>query len=467
MSASKRLNAQLRGTGDRAMVFAHGFGCDQQMWRHVAPHFEHEFVTVLFDHVGSGLSDLSAYSTDKYSSLRGYARDLVDLGREIPFEGAVLVGHSCGAMIGLLASIEAPEMFESLVLIAASPRYLDDSNYVGGFTRAEIDELLQQLRENYAGWSKDMAPVFMGNRKRPELADELLTSFQRSNPTVAVEFGNAIFTSDWRAELSKVRAECLILQCQQDPVVPNAVGRYLSTHIDNCKLQTIATDGHFPHLSAPDRLVESIRQFVSGTPPVSSRRPGLGAARLEPEWPMSKGTDVRFSSGAWSQRLAPISDAQGRAELEELLLKRVGELSAHLGRYDMYALAIAKWLDDASNTAAARSPFNVRTRGAVIKSLLVRKNSAPEAIAQFNAIDAELVGVLDRHEISAKNCAVVPAFRLSRTQALPANPRDWYEYELASDQELLFFIDAIERDILSVTSLYVRLSNFATILRGP
>lgn len=450
MSAFKRLNVQVRGTGDRAMVFAHGFGCDQRMWRHVAPHFESEFVTVLFDHVGSGLSDLSAYSTDKYSSLRGYAHDLVELGREVPLDGAVLVGHSCGAMIGLLASIEAPQMFESLVLVAASPRYLDDADYVGGFSRTEIDGLLKELRDDYAGWTRNMAPVFTGNRHRPELAEELLKSFQRSNPRMAAEFGAAIFASDWREELPKVSAECLIVQCLEDPFVPNAVGKYLSTHIANCRLLTIATDGHFPHLSTPERLVEDIRQFVGDA---------------IPEWPAPKDPDVRLTSGTWSRLPVPKSGQEERAELEELLLKRVGELAAHLGRYDMYALAIATWLNDPPSGVDGSSPLNVRTRGAAIKALLVLKGVAALAIAQFAAINTELVDVLDRHEIAAKNCAVVPAFKMSVTPSLPGNPRDWYEYESASDQELLFFVDAMERDILSVASLYVRLSNFAAMLR--
>jgi sigma-B regulation protein RsbQ len=435
------------------------------MWRHVAPHFESEFVTVLFDHMGSGMSDLSAYSTDRYSSLRDYARDLVELGREVPFEGAVLVGHSCGAMIGLLASIEAPHMFESLVLVSASPRYIDDSNYVGGFGQSEIDEILRRLREDYADWSRDMAPVFMGNQDRPELTHELLGSLLRSDPKVAAQFGNAIFKSDWRSELANVSSECLIVQAERDPVVPVAVAKYLSAHISNSRLNIIASEGHFPHLSAPDRLVKSIRQFVGIAPQVATESPGLGWVPSSASWPMPKVPDARVTSGSWSRHQAALDDAQGRVELEELLLKRVGELSAHLGRYDMYALAIARWLDDTPDATAAPSPVNVRTRGTVIKALLARKAVAPGVLAQFVEINAELIDVLDRHEIAAKNCAVVPAFKLSVTPSLPANPRDWYEYESASDQELLFFIEAIERDILSVAALYIRLSNFAAMLR--
>lgn len=463
MSAFKRLNAQLRGNGDRAMVFANGFGCDQRIWRHVAPHFESEFVTVLFDHVGSGLSDLTAYSTDRYSSLGGYAHDLVELGREVPFESAVLVGHSCGAMIGLLASIEAPDLFEELVLVSASPRYLNDSHYVGGFSRAEIDQMLQELRDNYPVWSNNMAPVFMGNPHRPELARELLQSFQRTDPKVAADFGAAIFDSDWRRELPKVSAKCLIVQSEEDPVVPDAVAEYLNAHIDNCRLQIIATEGHFPQLSAPDRLVQSIRQFVSGAAMGAS----LSSALTLPEWPMIEGTDVRLSSGTWSRRVPPLSDVEGRAELEELLLKRVGELSAHLGRYDMYALAITRWLDEGTDPITLSPPINVRTRGAIIKALLLRRRTLKGMIAQFEAIDAELIEVLDRQEIAAKNSAVVPAFKLSAAQSTPGNPRDWYEYASASDEELLFFIDAIERDILSVASLYARLADFAHTLREP
>jgi sigma-B regulation protein RsbQ len=462
MSILRRNNVQLRGTGDRAMVFAHGFGCDQRMWRHVARHFEHEFVTVLFDHVGSGGSDRSAYSSDKYSSLRGYARDLVELGAQVPFEKAVLVGHSCGAIIGALASIEAPDMFESLVLISPSPRYINDDGYVGGFSQLEIEHILEGMKENYGGWSADMAPIFMGNHERPDLAAELLNSFRENDPAIATEFARAIFNSDFRADLSRVAAECLVIQSDQDPVVPSAVGEYVRSQIENCRLQTVDVEGHFPHLSAPHIVVQCIRRFVAGSPPVgvSSSSPDESGHILH--WPAAS---TRSSIEAKARRPAPRTDAEMRDEIEELLLKRAGELHAHLGRYDMYALTVEKWLKD-GDTDAIQSSLGLRTRGAVIKALLESIPVATGAVAQFEEIHQQLLDILDRQEIAAKNCAVIPTLRRADFPPVDASPKYWYDYASATDDELLMFIDVIEKDILSVASLYIRLSNWASILGG-
>lgn len=463
MSAISRLNGKLHGTGDRAMVFVHGLGCEQRMWRYVAPHFETEFVTVLIDLVGSGASDCSAYSADKYSSLQGYAHDIIELGHEVGFEDAVLVGHSCGAMIGLLASIEDPAMFESLVLLSASPRYINDKRYAGGFTQQAILTMLRDLRTDYGDWSQNIAPVFMGNAHRPELADELLRSFRRTDPEIVADFATAIYTSDWRTELSKVKASCLVIQCEADPFVPLGVGRYLSSQIPGAQFETIPTDGHFPHLSAPERVVESIRQFVSLKPLSRSNRipsPAAGPAQ-DPHRGGSLGLNIL--GGIWSRRPPSLADQQGRAQLEELLLQRAGELMAHLGRYDMHALALETWLRSSLGEIASRQPAMLRTRGAHIKALLQRTAVEGQLVLEFEAIDRELVALLSRHEIAAKNMAIVPALALHANRP-PPYPKEWYEFDAASDQELLFFIDAIERDVLAVAALCLRLCHFADSL---
>lgn len=200
MSVIARNNVKVRGSGAKAMVFAHGFGCDQNMWRYVAPAFEDRFRTILFDHVGAGGSDLSAYDPARYSRLDGYADDVVEIGRELGLENAVLVGHSVGATIGVLASLKAPDMFKSLILVGPSPRYIDEEGYVGGFGAGQIEELLDFLAENPLGWSAQMAPAIMGNADRPELGEELANSFCRTDPEIARQFARVTFLGSVPAE---------------------------------------------------------------------------------------------------------------------------------------------------------------------------------------------------------------------------------------------------------------------------
>src|ERR1700761_4252906 len=221
MTALVRNNVHVEGAGPRAIVFAHGFGCDQHMWRLVAPAFEREFKTILFDHVGAGGSDLSAYDPIKYSSLSGYADDLVEVCRELNVAGAIFVGHPVSAMIGVLASLKAPELFESLVLIGPSPCYISDGDYVGGVTGEQIDELLEFLGHNHMGWSAAMAPAIMGNPDRPELATELTNSFCRTDPEIAKAFARVTFRSDNRADLREVKVRTLVLQCSDDIIAPS------------------------------------------------------------------------------------------------------------------------------------------------------------------------------------------------------------------------------------------------------
>lgn len=262
MSAITRNNVRVSGEGERAMVFAHGFGCDQNMWRFVAPAFEKDFKVVLFDHVGAGKSDLSAYDRHKYSSLAGYADDVIDIGRELGLRGAVFVGHSVSAMIGVLASLKSPAMFDRLVLVGPSARYINDGDYVGGFSEAQIEELLEFLGENHMGWSTAMAPAIMGNPGRPELGEELTNSFCRTDPDMAKAFARVTFTSDNRGDLPKVKIPALVLQCQEDIIASLEVGAYVHRQIPGSRMVVLDATGHCPNLSAPREVVTAIHAFV-------------------------------------------------------------------------------------------------------------------------------------------------------------------------------------------------------------
>ena len=244
------------------MVFAHGFGCDQNMWRHVAPAFESSFRTVLFDHVGAGGSDLSAYDPAKYESLSGYADDLIEIVRTLGLTAPVFVGHSVSAMIGILAEVKQPGLFSELVLVGPSPRYIDDVDYVGGFGAEQIDELLEFLEENPMGWSQAMAPAIMGNPERPELGEELTASFCRADPAITKAFARATFKSDNRGDLGRVTTRSLILQCSDDIIAPECVGRYVQAQIPNSELVMLKATGHCPNLSAPTEVIAAIQAFV-------------------------------------------------------------------------------------------------------------------------------------------------------------------------------------------------------------
>jgi sigma-B regulation protein RsbQ len=262
VSVVSRNNIHTHGAGQTAMIFSHGFGCDQNMWRYVWPAFEDRFRIVLFDHVGAGKSDLEAYSSEKYSNLAGYATDVVEIGRELGLKDAVFVGHSVSAIIGLLASLQAPGMFRSLVMVAPSTRYIDDENYIGGFTEQQIAELLEFLEENHMGWSTAMAPMIMGNPDRPELGEELTNSFCRTDPDIAKEFARVTFSSDNRDDLAKVAIPSLILQCSEDVIAPVAVGEFVHRHMPNSKLVILKATGHCPNLSAPEEVIAAMRDFV-------------------------------------------------------------------------------------------------------------------------------------------------------------------------------------------------------------
>jgi sigma-B regulation protein RsbQ len=244
------------------MLFAHGFGCDQNMWRYVWPRFEGDYRVVLFDHVGAGGSDLSAYDPERYSSLQGYAQDVLEICRELDLRDVVFVGHSVSAMIGILAAAEEPERFARLVLVGPSPRYIDEDGYVGGFSREDVEGLLDSMDSNYLGWSNQMAPVIMGNEERPELGEELTNSFCRADPDIARNFARVTFLSDNRADLARVAVPSLVLQCSDDAIAPEAVGRYVERELPDARLVMLDAVGHCPNLSAPEETAAAIEEFL-------------------------------------------------------------------------------------------------------------------------------------------------------------------------------------------------------------
>jgi sigma-B regulation protein RsbQ len=262
MSIQKRNNVQVRGTGPRSMVFAHGFGCDQSMWRLLAPSFEDRYRIVLFDAVGAGGSDLSAYDHDKYDSLHGYASDLIEIVDEFCDGPVVFVGHSVSAMTGLLACNKHPDRFRSQIMVAPSPCYINDGDYIGGFERADIEGLLETLESNYLGWSSNMAPAIMGAPEQPQLSQELTNSFCRTDPAIAKHFAKVTFLSDHRADLPCCTTPTLILQCTDDMIAPRAVGDYMQAAMKGSVLRLIENVGHCPHLSAPNLSYLAIEEFL-------------------------------------------------------------------------------------------------------------------------------------------------------------------------------------------------------------
>jgi sigma-B regulation protein RsbQ len=262
MDIVRRNNVRVLGRGRQPMVFAHGFGCDQNMWRFVAPAFLDSHKVVLFDHVGAGASDLSAYDPEKYSTLSGYARDVLEICRALQLDRVIFVGHSVSAMIGVLAALEEPERFDALVMVGPSPRYVDDGDYRGGFSRENIDQMLELLDSNYFGWSHTMAPAIMGNPQRPELARELDASFCRTDPRIARQFAGVTFLSDNRRDLPRVRVPTLVLQCSHDVIAPTPVGEYVHRNLPDSRLVYLEATGHCPNLSAPEETIAAIRAFL-------------------------------------------------------------------------------------------------------------------------------------------------------------------------------------------------------------
>ena len=262
MDVSRRNNVVIKGSGSQVMMFAHGFGCDQNMWRYITPAFEADYKIILFDHVGAGGSDLSAFDPAKYERLEGYAEDIVEIARSLQLNDIIFVGHSVSAVIGIIASQQAPELFKSLILVSPSPSYINEGDYTGGFTKAQIDELLESLDNNHLGWSMTMAPVIMGNPDREELGKELANSFCRTDPAIAKHFARTTFLSDKRHLLSGVHIPSLILQCSEDVIAPQVVGEYMHQQMHNSRLVVMRATGHCPNLSAPDETIDEIKKFL-------------------------------------------------------------------------------------------------------------------------------------------------------------------------------------------------------------
>lgn len=265
MSVRGRNRVSVSGrAGGPVVMLAHGFGCDQNLWRLVVPALERDFTVVLFDHVGAGRSDLSAWSEERYSSLDGYAEDVLEICRELDLGPVTFVGHSVSAMMGVLAAARHPEYFAGLVLLAPSPCFIDDpaTGYRGGFSAEDIEELLQSLDSNYLGWSGAMAPVIMGNPERPELGEELTTSFCATDPDIARVFARVTFLSDNRDDLSRVTVPSLVAQCSSDAIAPPEVGAFVHAQIKGSELVTLNATGHCPQLSAPEETAEAISAFT-------------------------------------------------------------------------------------------------------------------------------------------------------------------------------------------------------------
>lgn len=262
MSVYERFHIHVSGRGKQPMLFAHGYGCDQSMWRLVAPAFEADYRVILFDLAGSGQSDPNAYDRSRHSSLLGYAEDVISIVRELDLKRVVYVGHSVSAMIGALASILRPDRFDCLIMIGPSPCYVNDESYLGGFMREDIDGLIEAVDSNYLGWASSIAPVMMGTPDRPELVDELRNSFCRTHPEIARAFAKVTFLSDNREDLPRVRTRSLVMQVSDDVIAPVAVGQFVQSQLSDSELIVLNTRGHCPHLSAPEATITAMRSFL-------------------------------------------------------------------------------------------------------------------------------------------------------------------------------------------------------------
>jgi len=262
MDVLKRNNVKVSGQGRQPMLFAHGYGCDQNMWRFITPAFEQNYQIVLFDHIGFGGSDSGGYSRQHYSSLQAYADDMLEICAALDLQQVIFVGHSVSAMLGVLAALREPERFSKLVLVAPSPSFINDGDYIGGFTREAIEGMLATLETDYLGWATSMAPVVMGNPDRPELSQELVQAFCHSNEEVARDFGRLTFLADNRREAGLLHLPVLILQCSEDALAPLEVGNFLHQHMAGSKLQVLKATGHCPNLSAPQETIAAMKSFL-------------------------------------------------------------------------------------------------------------------------------------------------------------------------------------------------------------
>ena len=259
----RRNNVRVFGNGTQPMMFAHGFGCDQTMWRYITPAFENNYKIVLFDYVGSGHSDASAYDFTRYSTLGGYAEDVLDICHALELRDVIFVGHSVSSMVGVLAANREPQRFSRLVMVGPSPRYINERDYVGGFERADIEGLLDLMDKNYIGWANFLAPVVMKNDERPELTKELHHSFCSTDPKITRRFAETTFFSDNRSDLSRVEIPSLIMQCSEDAIAPMEVGNYLHRTMPRSTLRVLKATGHCPHISHPEETIDAIRNYLT------------------------------------------------------------------------------------------------------------------------------------------------------------------------------------------------------------
>ncbi|MEI4771223.1 alpha/beta hydrolase [Psychrobacillus sp. FJAT-51614] len=257
-----RNNVKVLGEGEKTIIFGHGFGCSQSMWRLMVPFFESKFRVVLFDYVGSGKSDLTAYDPEKYNSLYGYAQDLIEIIEELELNNVIFVGHSVSSMIGMLASIKHPDYFESLIMIGPSPRYLNDEAYIGGFEVSDVTELLDLMEMNFEGWASFMSLLAMKNPEKPMLAQELEKSFTAVDAEITRQFAKVTFLSDHREDLAHSTVPTLIIQCSDDSVVPIEVGEFLHSHLKNSTFRLMEAKGHYPHLSHHEETVRLINEYL-------------------------------------------------------------------------------------------------------------------------------------------------------------------------------------------------------------
>lgn len=265
MNAAKRNNVKVIGNGEKPMLFAHGYGCDQNMWRYITPAFQNGYKIILFDHIGFGNSDTSTYTKERYASLHGYAADILNVCQELKLQDVIFVGHSVSAIIGVLAAVKEPERFSKLILVSPSPSFINDGDYQGGFTREAIESLIDSLESDYLGWSNTIAPVIMGNPDRPELGQELAQSFCKSNVEIAKDFAHITFLSDHRKDLPHVKTHTLILQCSEDAIAPLTVGEYTNRHIAGSKLSVLEATGHCPNMSSPEETISAMKSFLHET----------------------------------------------------------------------------------------------------------------------------------------------------------------------------------------------------------
>ena len=261
----RRNNVKVFGSGIQPMLFAHGFGCDQHMWRYITPAFENDYRIILFDYVGSGKSDYSSYNPERYQTLQGYAQDILDVCKALDLHDVILVGHSVSSMTGLLAAIEEPSRFSQIIMVGPSPCYINKDGYIGGFEHKDIEGLLETMEKNYIGWANFLAPQIMGNADRPELGQELTESFCSTDPVIANQFAKATFFSDNRDDLPKLKVPSLILQCADDIIAPSQVGDYLHQNMGNSTLKQMKAKGHCPHLSEPEETINLIQDYLGVT----------------------------------------------------------------------------------------------------------------------------------------------------------------------------------------------------------